>query len=216
MPAAGKMWVRRMPAVLHLARVIASAKDAGSFDPQMMPAHQAAAMAGRVARFARMQKAQPVGPLAKAAPVSVHDWLDDAPLRKAIPLMAAANVASMVLPAAASSRWGRRAMSWGVRNTLRAGRAFGRMTGGAARAPRTVMAPGPTLGGAGNGVKLRAGRSTWGKFRRNPGRAGLALNRGIYNNRGSVALAAGGALGGYEADQAWRRATPKQRMMGDV
>ena len=44
----------------------------------------------------------------------------------------------------------------------------------------------------------------------------MAANRGIYNNRGSILLGTGTAIGGYEADQAWRNATPKQRAQGNV
>lgn len=192
MPA-GKDWHRRLPAVLHLAQVISAAKDAGSYEPQMMPVHHAARLATRVARFARMQK---------ATPATARDWLGEPELQKTFPLVAAANIAATVGPMIAQTRWGQRALSWGARSALSLGRKVGLVSGGAARATRAASAG--------------AGVSGWTKFRRNPGRAALGVSRHVGTNRGSYGLALGSALGGYEADRAWREASPQRRMMGDV
>ena len=203
--AAGATWQRRLPALMRVARVVAASQAAGAYEPQMIPAHKAVDLAGRLTRLAAMRKATPVEGLAKrdtppdpalifrpAEPITLQKWLG-----------AAANIAAFALPMAAGTARGQRAMSWAGRKVMGAGQSVGRAFGG--KAPRPRMQDG-----------MRSGMSGFSKFRRNPARAAMALNRGIYNNRGSTLLGTGTAIGSYEADKAWRNATPKQRAQGNV
>jgi len=202
--ASGATWQRRLPSLMRFARVVAASQAAGSYEPQMMPAHKAVDLAGRLTRLSAMRKAVAVGGLAKSAPaVPALIFRPAEPITLQKWLGAAANVAAFALPMAAGTARGQRAISWAGRKVMSGGQSVGRAFGG--KSPRPRMQDGK-----------RSGMSGFSKFRRNPGRAVMATNRGIYNNRGSILLGTGTAIGGYEADQAWRNATPKQRAQGNV
>jgi hypothetical protein len=181
--AGGTDWRRRLPALLEFARVVAASQAAGAYEPQMMPAHQAAALAGRLARLARMNKAVSPGGLEKrlaklpvtqsAEPITLQKWLG------------VANLGVSALGMAGGLKSVGRAIGMANRGVLRTGRRMG----SASMKPK--MADG-----------MRTGFSGWGKFRRNPGRAALSMGRDIYDNRGAAMFGIGTGVGQfYEASQ---------------
>jgi hypothetical protein len=185
-------WRRRLPALLQFAQVVAASQAAGAYEPQMMPAHQAAALAGRLARLGRMSKAAPEGALAKrvsglpaghkpAEPITLQKWLG------------VANLGVSALGMAGGLKSVRRAIGMANRGVLRTGRRMG----------SAYMKPKMADG-------MRAGFSGWGKFRRNPGRAALSVGRDVYNNRGATMFGLGTAAGAAYADSQKPPRQPRQ------